>query len=152
MDFENTALESVEAETEQEVAEPAIEEETGSKEQEVAAPVSEEEPRQDHETNAAFQRMRQEKEQMRSELEAARNELAEIQAQSEARQAAFSRMTGRDGEDVEISALAELTGMSEDEVRAEIEAAQESAQKDLRIQQLENQVNEIDAERMMTLR
>lgn len=149
MDFENTALESVEAETEQEVAEPAIEEETGSKEQEVADPVSEEEPMQDHETNAAFQRMRQEKEQMRYELEEARNELAEIQAQSEARQAAFSRMTGRDGEDVEISALAELTGMSEDEVRAEIEAAQESAQKDLRIQQLENQVNEIDAERMM---
>lgn len=147
MDFENTAPTGVETETGQEVVEPAIEE-TGSNEQEVAEPASESErPIQDSETNAAFQRMRHEKEQMQSELDEAKAELAELQAQKEARETTFSRLTGK--ENADMAALAELTGMSEDEIKAEYEAAVESAQKDLRIQQLEEQINSSEAERLM---
>lgn len=149
MEFENTAPEGVETVTEQEVVEPANETETGSNEQEVAAPVSEQEtPKQDSETNAAFQKMRHENKEMQSELEATRAELEELRARQEARESTFSRLAGRD-EDAEILALAELTGMSEDEIRAEMEAAAESAQKDLRIQQLEEQINSSEAERLM---
>lgn len=150
-DFESTSVEM------SEVAEPT--DETGVEEQEFANPVSEEsEPVETDdvaETNtgrtdadAAWARMRRENESMQSALEAARAELAEMQAEREARDEAFSRLTGR-GEDAEIAALAEVTGMSEDEIRAEMEAARESAQKDLRIEQLEQQVNQITADRLM---
>lgn len=147
MEFENSVPEGMEsAETEQEVAVPANEEETGSNEQEFADPASEPE-RQDSETNAAFQRMRHERQEMQAELDAARAQLEELKAQTEARDYAFQRLTG--SEDGEIAALAEVTGMSEDEVRAEMEAAQQAAQKDLRIQQLEAQVESIEADKLM---
>ena len=143
MEFENTSAEMAE------VAEPSIEEETeetGAEEQEVAEPVSEE--HQKTAADASFAEMRRQMQEAKQEAEDARAELLELQAQNEAREAAYTRLTGRD-EDAEIAALAEVTGMSEDEVRAEMEAARESAQKDLRIQQLEEQINYIDAERMM---
>lgn len=133
---------------ETEVAEP-LEEETGVEEQETAEPVSEEtvEEPQKTEEDAAWARMRREAEQARKEAEAAQKELAELKAREEARESTYSRLTGSDNGD--IAAIAEATGMSEDEVLAEIEAAQESAQKDLLIEQLQNQVTSIEAERMM---
>lgn len=143
MDFESTSAEM------QEVAEPAETEEvteTGAEDQEVAAPESEEHQKTD--ADSAFAEMRRAKEAAEKEAEDARAELAEIQAKQEARENTFSRLAGRD-EDAEILALAELTGMSEDEIRAEMEAAAESAQKDLRIQQLEEQINSSEAERLM---
>ena len=132
-----------------EVAEPA-EEVVGVEEQETAEPASEEtveeEPKKTEE-DAAWARMRRESEQARKELEAAQKELAELKAKNEAREATYSRLTGNDNGD--IAAIAEATGMSEDEVLAEIEAAQESAQKDLLIEQLQEQVTSIEAERLM---
>ena len=144
-DFESTSVET------SEVAEPT-EEVTGVEEQETAEPVSEETVEEPEETgkteeDAAWARMRREAEQARKEAEAAQRELAELKARNEARESAYSRLTGNDNG--EIAAIAEATGMSEDEVIAEIEAAQESAQKDLLIEQLQNQVTSIEAERMM---
>lgn len=140
-EFDSTSVET------SEVAEP-IEEVTGVEEQETAEPVSEEsiEPKRTEE-DAAWARMRRESENAKKELEAAQRELAELRASNEAREEAFSRLTGSDSGD--IAAIAEATGMTEDEVLAEIEAAQESAQKDLRIQQLEEQVTSIEADRLM---
>jgi hypothetical protein len=139
-DFESTSVET------SEVAEPT-EEVTGVEEQESAEPVSEPEAQEEGRDDAAWARMRRESEQARKELETAQKELAELKAKNEARESTYSRLTGSDNGD--IAAIAEATGMSEDEVIAEIEAAQESAQKDLRIQQLEEQVTSIEAERLM---
>ena len=142
-DFESTSVET------SEVAEPT-EEVTGVEEQETAEPVSEEsveEPTGKTEEDAAWARMRRESEQARKELEAAQRELEELKAQNEARNNTYSRLTGSDSG--EIAAIAEATGMSEDEVIAEIEAAEESARKDMRIAELEKQVTDIEAERMM---
>lgn len=134
--------------------------ETGVEDQEVAAPeVEAEEPETEPEVeesegksdaDAAFAQMRRENEHYQAELEAAREELDELraaQAQSEARSEAISKLTGT--ENGEIAALAEVTGMSEDEIIAEMEAAEESAQKELKIQQLEERLNSVEAERLM---
>lgn len=135
----------------------SIGEETGVEEQEVASPVSEEsaEPTGKTEEDAAWARMRREAEQARKDAEAARQELAEMKASAEARSSAISRLTGR-GEDAEIAALAEVTGMSEDEVaeiyerEAELAMQQlESEKKDERIEELEEIVGSIQAERLM---
>lgn len=138
-DFEGVSAEM------QEVADPAVEE-TGAEVQEVAEPESEE--HQKTEADASFAEMRRQMQEAQREAEDARAELAELQARNEARQSAYSRLTGRD-EDADIAALAEVTGMSEDEIRAEMEAAQESAQKDFRIQQLEEQIESVQAEKLM---
>lgn len=126
------------------------EEVTGVEEQEVASPVSEEseQPSGKTEEDAAWARMRREAEQARAEAEAAQRELAELKASNEARSSAISRLTGR-GEDAEIAALAEVTGMSEDEVAEIYEREAESAQKDLRIEQLEEMVDSIQSERLI---
>ena len=141
-DFESTSVETTE------VAEPS-EEVTGVEEQETAEPVSDdsEQPTSKTEEDAAWARMRREAEQARAEAEAAQKELAELKASNEARTSAFSRLTGRD-ENAEIAALAEVTGMSEDEVAEIYEREAESAQKDLRIEQLENMVSTIQGERL----
>ena len=142
-EFESTSVET------SEVAEPT-EEVTGVEEQETAEPVSEETAEPDNgrtEEDAAWARMRRETEQARADAEAARRELEQLRASNEARQEAYSRLTGSDNG--EIAAIAEATGMSEDEVIAEMEAAEESARKDLRIAELEQQVNSIEAERLM---
>ena len=141
-EFESTSVET------SEVAEPT-EEVTGVEEQETAEPVSEEsveEPKKTEE-DAAWARMRRESEQAKKDLEAAQRELAELKAQNEARDEAYSRLTGNDNG--EIAAIAEATGMSEDEVIAEIEAAKESAMKDQMIERLQEQVTSIEAERLM---
>lgn len=132
---------------ETEVAEP-LEEETGVEEQETADPASEEsEPTGKTDEDAAWARMRRESESAKKELEAAKRELAELKASNEARESTYSRLTGNDNGD--IAAIAEATGMTEDEVIAEIEAAQESAQKDLLIEQLQEKVTSIEADRLM---
>lgn len=142
-EFESTSVETTE------VAEPS-EEVTGVEEQETAEPVSDdsEQPTGKTEEDAAWARMRREAEQARAEAEAAQKELAELKASNEARSSAISRLTGR-GEDAEIAALAEVTGMSEDEVAEIYEREAEAAQKDLRIEQLEEMVGSIQAERLM---
>ena len=132
---------------ETEVAEP-LEEETGVEEQETAEPVSEESVEHEKtEEDAAWARMRRESEQARRELEAAQKELAELKARTEAKESTYSRLTGSENGD--IAAIAEATGMTEDEVLAEIEAAQESAQKDALIEQLQERVTSIEAEKLM---
>jgi len=145
MDFENTSAEM------QDVADPAETEEvteTGVEEPEVAEPESEATEPEDGKTeaDARFAQMRRQMEEAQREAESARAELEEYQAQNDARNNAISRIMG-DGD--EIAAIAEVTGMSEDEIRAEMEAAEESAQKDLRIKQLEEQVYNSEAERLM---
>lgn len=142
-EFESTSVETTE------VAEPS-EEVTGVEEQETAEPVSDdsEQPTGKTEEDAAWARMRREAEQAKKDLKAAQQELAELKASNEARTSAFSRLTGRD-ENAEIAALAEVTGMSEDEVAEIYEREAESAQKDLRIEQLEEKVGSIQAERLM---
>lgn len=128
-------------------------EDTGANELDTAEPVSEEEVEveepavQDDETNSAFARMRRESEQAREEANNLRRELAELKASNEARESTFSRLTGSDNG--EISAIAEATGMSEEEVIAEMESAQEMAQKDLRIEQLEEKVTSLEADTLM---
>ena len=139
-DYESTSVET------SEVAEPT-EEVTGVEEQETAEPVSEETVETKTEEDAAWARMRREAESARAEAEAAQRELAELKAMQEAREKAESRLTGQ--EDARIAALAEATGMSEDEIIAEIEAAEESARKDLRIQELEERITTIEAEKLM---
>jgi len=134
---------------ETEVAEQSYED-TGENELESAEPVSEEVEgpvEQDSETNAAFARMRRESEQARAEAEAARRELDELKALQSAREEAVSRLTGVDNG--EISALAELTGLSEDEVEAQMESARIEAQKDMRIESLENELGQIRADNAM---
>lgn len=149
-DFESTSVEMAE------VAEQP--DETGVEDQEFAEPESEEsEPveaeeapeEDDHRTeaDASFAAMRRQMQEAQAEAREARAELEKFQAQTEARDEAYNRLAG-DDEGV-IKALAEVTGMSEDDVRAEMEAAEESAEKDFRIQQLENQVSEIESERLM---
>lgn len=142
-EFESTSVET------SEFADPT-EEVTGVEEQEAADPVSEEseQPTGKTEEDAAWARMRREAEQARKEAEAAQQELAELKASNEARSSAISRLTGR-GEDAEIAALAEVTGMSEDEVAEIYEREAEAAQKDLRIEQLEEMVGTIQAERLI---
>ena len=147
-EFESTSAVAEEVTETSEVAEPT--EVTGGEEQEVTEPVSEtsDEDSGKSQSDAAWARMRREAEQARKDAEAAQRELAELKASNEARTSAISRLTGR-GEDAEIAALAEVTGMSEDEVAEIYEREAEAAQKDLRIEQLEEMVGSIQAERLM---
>ena len=138
------------------LAEQSVEE-TGVNELESAETVSPEEVEveepveetqvQDDETNSAFARMRRESEQAREEANELRRGLAELKASIEARDNTFARLTGNAKGD--ISAIAEATGMSEDEVVAEMESAQEMAQKDLQIEQLEEKITNLEVDTAM---
>ena len=138
------------------LAEQSVEE-TGVNELESAETVSTEEVEveepveetqvQDDETNSAFARMRRESEQAREEANELRRGLAELKASIEARDNTFARLTGNAKGD--ISAIAEATGMSEDEVIAEMESAQEMAQKDLQIEQLEEKITNLEVDTAM---
>lgn len=141
--MENTSVEMTEVAAPSEVEETN---ETGVEEPEVAEPVSEEHQKTD--ADSAFAEMRRAREQAEREAADARAELEMYRAQQDARDSTIARLTGRD-DDAEIVALAELTGMSEEEIRQEMEAAFESTQKDLRIQQLEERINSAEADRMM---
>ena len=67
------------------------------------------------EEDAAWARMRREKEDAIAQAEAAQKELAELKAMQEAREEAESRLVGQD--EARIKALAEVTGMSEQQVQ-----------------------------------
>ena len=150
-DFESTSVEMAE------VADQP--EETGVEDQDIAAPESEPEDttapevepesEESHKTeaDASFAAMRRQMEEAQAEARDAMAELERMQAQTEARDDALSRLTG--DEDWLVKALAEVTGLSEDEVKAEMEAAEESAEKDLKIQQLEERLGMVEAERLM---
>lgn len=108
-----------------EVAEPS--EELGEEAQEVAAPESEEpedtesveeevEGKKDSDT--AFAEMRRARLDAEAEVESLRREIAEMQAQNEL----FSELAG--SEDWQISALADLSGDSEELVRLKLENEQ----------------------------
>ena len=119
MELENTATEEVvEAETEQEVAEPAESTEEGSKDQELANPESEEKVEQSHEDNAKFQAMRHEIEEAQKKAEEAEKKLAEYESQQKARESVYNEYL--EDEDLE-SALADVFGVSSEEVKARIE-------------------------------
>ena len=135
--------EMVSAET-PEVAEP-VEQETGAEDQEVATPESLEPEHQKNDADAAFAEARRARQAAEQDAADARAELAELKAQIEARDNAINRLTGNDL----VAALAEASGLSEDEINAEMEAAQESAQKDLQIQNLQDELQDIKVQRMM---
>jgi len=125
MDLENTAIgeEMVEAETEQEVAEPAESSEEGSNYQEVANPESEE-VEQSHEDNQRFQAMRHEIEDAQRRAEEAEQRLAELEAEQRVRDEVYSEYMDDDDEDLN-SVLADAFGVSAEEVQARIEARAE---------------------------
>lgn len=123
MDLENTAVETVEAETEPEVAEPVESSEEGSNYQEVANPESEE-VAQSHEDNQKFQAMRHDLEDAQRRAEEAEQRLAEMEAEQKVRQEVYSEYMDDDDEDIN-SVLAEAFGVSAEEVQARIDARAE---------------------------
>ncbi len=149
MEFENTSAEM------EEVAElPETEEvnETGVEEPEFAEPESEsEEPTGKTEADAAFAEMRRRAEEAEREKAEAIAELERVNAMAEARAAAIESMDIDD-----IDALADQAGISREEVIAAIEQKQsaanaeiESRRKDLKISELEEKLNEVNAEKEM---
>lgn len=144
MAFEETMAEvAEEAVTEEEVAElPEESTDEGSNETEIAEQSSESvasEP-QDSRTNRAFQEMRHQK-------EALERELSELKASQTAREKAMKSIGGDEYD--EIAVIAEATGLTEDEVRAEFERAENDYKKDAEIEMLRNQIAESEAERIM---
>lgn len=119
MDLENTAAEAVETETEQEVVEPAEDLEEGSNYQEVAEPESEE-VEQSHEDNQKFQAMRHEIEDAQRRAEEAERRLAEIETEQRVREEVYSEYMDDDEDDL-VSVLADVWGVSAEEVEARIE-------------------------------
>lgn len=119
MDFENTATDVVETETEQEVVDPVEDSEEGSNYEEVAEPQSEEDvPEQSHEDNAKFQEYRHRVEDAERERDEARAELEELRASQKVRDEVYAEYT--EDEDLD-SVLAEALGVSSEEVKARIE-------------------------------
>lgn len=142
MESVNTAVETTEAVTGEQVAEaPENTNEEGSNESVVAEQTSETVAQpQDSSTNRAFQQMRKANEEMQRELEA-------LKAEKQAREETFSRLVGADASD--ISVIAEASGLSEDEVRAEFANSQANYEKDIKIQSLEQQILDIETEKAM---
>ncbi len=127
-DLESTSVEMVD------VADPS--EETGVEEQELADPVSENEPEDDSEEgtaeeeskgkdDTAWANMRRAAKEAEAERDALKMELAELKAEATAKNAVFSELVG--DEDWEITAIAEQTGMSEEDVRVRYELEQQRA-------------------------
>lgn len=121
MELENTAVETVEAETDLEVAEPDESPEEGSNYQEVANPESEEDVSevQSHEDNARFQEYRHRMEEAENQAEELRQELEELKAQQKVRDEVYAEYSD-DEEDYE-SIVADALGVSSEELKARIE-------------------------------
>ena len=133
MEFENTSVET------QEVAEPVESVET----QEVAEPVqTSEETTQGGKTamDSAFAAQRR-------ALQEAERRIAEMEAQSRAREEAFRKLTGDN--DGYINAIAENLGADPDEVRATFDAENEVAKKDLELEALRKEVESVRADKEM---
>lgn len=119
MELENTAVETVEAETEQEVADPAESPEDGRNYQEVAEPESEEEVTvQSHEDNAKFQEFRHRMEEAEAKAEELQRRIEEMEASEKVRDEVYSEYL--EDEDVD-SAIADALGISSEQLKAEIE-------------------------------
>lgn len=124
---------------EQEFAEPA--EDTSEESQEVANPeVEESQNERDYERDSAFAEMRRAKEE-------AERSLAEYKAEQEAREEAIANITG--DENAVIKALAEAYGLEEDDVNEAVMSKLESAQKDMKIQELEDIISTIEVDKVM---
>ena len=136
----------------QEPAEPETEtQETGVEDPEVAAPESESEESDNKAADAAFAKMRRRAEEAERKEAEAQAELEKLKAKQEARVAALANMGVDD-----IDAMAEATGMTRDEVLDTIQREEEAAEaeirdkeKDLKIQELEDQIIAERAEREM---
>ena len=114
MDFENTATDVVETETDQEVVEPDESPEEGSNYEEVAEPQSEEEvTEQSHEDNAKFQ-------EFRHRMEEAERRANELEAAQKVRDEVYQEYMDDEDEDLD-SIIAESLGISSEEVKARIE-------------------------------
>lgn len=119
MELENTAVETVEAETDLEVAEPDESPEDGRNYQEVAEPESEEEvTEQSHEDNARFQEYRHRMEEAEARAEEIQRELDELKASQSVRDEVYSEYL--DDEDVD-SVIADALGLTSEQLQAEIE-------------------------------
>lgn len=139
MEFENTGAEV------QEVAEPATE---SVETQEVAEPATEpDEQTGKTSADAAFAAQRREIEAANQRAADAERKLAEMEAASNARSAALKKLTGR--EDADISALADSIGVSAEDIMATMAAERESAQKDVLIAQLQDEITSITVDATM---
>lgn len=139
MDFENTGAEV------QEVAEPATE---SVEMQEVAEPATEPvEQTGKRSADAAFAAQRREIEAANQRAAEAERKLAEMEAANNARGAALKKLTGR--EDADINALADSIGMSAEDIMATMDAERESAQKDMIIAQLQDEIQSITVDAVM---
>lgn len=121
MDFENTATDVVETETDQEVVEPDESPEEGSNYEEVAEPQSEEEvTEQSHEDNAKFQEFRHRMEEAERRAEEAERRANELEAAQKVRDEVYQEYMEDEDEDLD-SIIAESLGISSEEVKARIE-------------------------------
>ena len=119
MELENTAVETVEAETDLEVAEPDESPEEGRNYQEVAEPESEDEvTEQSHEDNAKFQEYRHRMEEAEARAEEIQRELDELKAQQSVRDEIYSEHL--DDESID-SIIADALGMTDEQYHAELE-------------------------------
>lgn len=140
------AFEDISAEMEQVADAPEEAQETGVEESEVAEQTPNEaegEPTGKTDADSAFAEMRRAKESAEEESAELRRQIAQMQAEQEARADTFKRLTGE--ENAEINALAESMGLDPEDVLATIESEQESAKKDLRIEELESELTSIKA-------
>lgn len=121
MELENTAVEAVETETDQEVVEPDDSPEEGSNYPEVAEPESEDEvTEQSHEDNARFQEYRHRVEDAERERDEMRRELDELKAAQAVRDDVVSELLDDDDEDFD-DIIADALGISTEELQARIE-------------------------------
>lgn len=142
MELENAAVDTVEVETDQEVAEPDESPEEGSNYEEVANPQSEEEvTEQSHEDNARFQEYRHRLEDAERERDEIRKELDELKAAQTVRDEVYSEYL--DDEDVD-SVVADALGISTEELNARIEERAE-------IERLKAENEQFKAEREQAL-
>lgn len=134
MENENTGVEV------QEVAEPANE---SVETQEVAEPVETPEVTTEsgkNDADAAFAAQRR-------ELQKARQKIAELEANAKAHDMAMQKLTGSNTG--YIDAIADNLGADPDDVLATFTNEQEVAKKDLELEILRNQINEVKAESEM---
>lgn len=132
-EFENTSVEM------EEVAD-LPEDDTGVEEQEVAEPESEVVETQERHKNSQDEAFAD----MRRQLRDAQRELAEERARNEVRDSVFSQFT--DNEDWETAVLAEISGLSEDEVAERYSIQKELAELRLEKQQANAEMIEAQAE------
>lgn len=125
----------------QEVAEPEEVETPSAENQEVAEPEERSESEGRSSADAAFAEMRR-------RAEAAERKAAEYEAEQAAREEAIKQLTNGNENGIE-AAIAESYGLDVDDVIATLDAHTESAKKDLRIEELESEIVDIQAEKQM---